>query len=197
MAMTRLTCCRDPAAADWLLQSGTPPEQLITFGPSGFEAYARLRFIPDRLSPNQAHHEYGYDLPQDHPSDIAQTRRALHLLAQFTSTPQECYFCVWEGYSDITLPTEAARVELPYRSYVLLRGAVTDIDAWETDLGHGCAIAPPAFVWPLDHRWCFTSDVDPTWAGIGGDHATIRSLLADQQLDVVPAYPAETYGTDL
>lgn len=185
----RLSYCSDITAADWLVRSGAPAERLITFGPSGFAAYARLRFIPDPPGPGQED-QADVDVPDDHPSDIAQTRRALSLLAAFTSTPQECYFCLWEGYSDAPLSPEMQQgplVELPHRRYVLLRGALTDIDAWESDLGRGQTIAPPAFVWPADHRWCLASDVDPHWAGIGADQAAIDALLADPQLDVVPA----------
>ena len=188
----RLSYCPDTTAADWLVRSDTPAMQLITFGPATFEAFARLRFIPDPSRPGQE--ESDVEVPDDHPSDIAQARRALRRLARFTSTPQECYFCIWEGYSDIPLPPDVRRgplVEIPHRRYALLRGALHDIDAWEADLGGGQHIAPPAFVWPADHRWCFASDVDPHWAGIGAEQAAIDALVDDPELDVVPARPAE------
>ncbi|MBM0238549.1 hypothetical protein JNW88_17820 [Micromonospora sp. ATA32] len=187
-----LTYCPDTTAADWLVRSGTQATQLMTFGPASFEAFGRLRFIPDPVAPGQD--EADADIPAGHPSDITQARRALRLLAQFTSTPQDCYFCVWEGYSDIPLPPDVRHgplVEIPHRRYALLRGALHDIDAWEADLGGGQPIAPPAFVWPADRRWCFASDVDPHWAGIGAEQAAIDTLIGDPQLDVVPAHPAE------
>ncbi|WP_406104324.1 hypothetical protein [Micromonospora globbae] len=188
----RLSYCQDTTPADWLVGSDTPAEQLITFGPSGFEAFARLRFIPDPTRPGQQ--EADADVPDDHPTDIAQTRRALRLLAPFTSTPDECYFCLWEGYADAPLPPEVQHgrlVELPHRRYALLRGSLADIDAWEADLGGGQNIAPPAFVWPADHSWCFASDVDPHWAGIGAERAAVDALVGDPRLDVVPARPAD------
>lgn len=187
-----LTYCADTSLADWLARSPTPAEQLISLGPSGFQAYARLRFIPDPVSPGQA--EADVDVPEDHPSDVEQTRRALRLLAAFTFTTQECYFCLWEGYSDAPLPPLVQRgplVELPHRRYALLSGALDDIDAWEAVVGAGQRVAPPAFVWPADHRWCFTSDVDPHWAGIGAEQAAIDVLVACPELDVVPADPAD------
>ncbi|MFI7074277.1 hypothetical protein ACWENR_14765 [Micromonospora sp. NPDC004336] len=188
----RFSHCTDTSAADWLVRSGTPAEQLLTFGPAGFEAFARLRFIPDPTRPGQD--EADAVVADDHRSDIEQTRRALRLLAAFTSTPQECYFCLWEGYSDAPLPPQAHHgplVELPHRRYALFRGPLDAIDDWETDFGGGTIIAPPAFVWPADHRWCLASDVDPHWAGIGADQAAIDALLDDSQLDVVPARPAQ------
>ncbi|WP_229789306.1 hypothetical protein [Pilimelia terevasa] len=170
---------------------GTPPGQLITFGPAGFEAYARLRFIPDPIRPGQQ--EADVEVGDDHLLDIEQTRRALHLLARFTSSAQDCYFCVWEGYSDIPLPTHVrsgALLELPHRRYGLLHGCIGDIDGWEAALGSGGPIAPPALVWPADQRWCLASDVDPHWAGIGASPAAIDALNAQTTLDVIRADPS-------
>ncbi|WP_416904253.1 hypothetical protein [Micromonospora echinospora] len=189
---TTLTYCPDTTAADWLTRSGTPATTLMTFGPASFEAFGRLRFIPDPIAPGQ--NETDADIPAGHPSDLTQARRALRLLARFTSTPQDCYFCVWEGYSDIPLPPDVRHgplVEIPHRRYALLRGALHDIDAWEADLGGGQPIAPPAFVWPADRRWCFASDVDPHWAGIGAEQVAIDALIGDPHLDIVPAHPTE------
>ena len=42
-----LRSCSDPSAAAWITSSKRPWHQLVTFGPSGFDAYARLRFLPD------------------------------------------------------------------------------------------------------------------------------------------------------
>ncbi|WP_433726415.1 hypothetical protein ACQP2Y_09360 [Actinoplanes sp. CA-051413] len=186
----KFSFCPDPTPADWLVRSGAPDLRLITFGPAGFEAYARLRYIPDPVRLGQE--EADADVPDDHPSDIAQARRTLHRLAPFTNTPDECYFCVWEGYSDIPLPPEARLIDLPHRRFALFRSRLRDIDHWEADFGGGQPIAPPAFVWPADQRWCFTSDVDPHWAGIGAERAAVDALVADPRLDVVAADPAES-----
>lgn len=182
------TCRPNTAAADWLLDSDTPPLQLITFGPMGFDCYARLRFIPDPTGPGQE--EADAVTSADRMSDIEQTRRALHRLAAFTATPDECYFGVWDGYSDIEVPTSAPRIELPHRRYALLAGSVSDMDDWE-GLGTGGLCAPPAFVWPADRSWCFASDVDPHWAGIGATPAAVGALLKETGLDVVIAEPGE------
>lgn len=164
--------------------------QLITFGPADFEVYARLRFIPDPSGPGQA--EADVDIPDDHLPDIAQARLALHQLSRFTDTPQKCYFCVWDGYSDIDLPPAVRGgrlVDLPHRRYALLDGSLADLDTWEQALGVQGPCPPPAFAWPADRRWCFASDVDPHWAGIGAEQAAISALVHDSRLDVVPARP--------
>ncbi|MFT7836900.1 hypothetical protein Q5530_12190 [Saccharothrix sp. BKS2] len=180
----------DTSVADWLVRSPTPPMELITLGPAGYDAYARLRFIPDPTAPGRA--EADVAITADHPSDLDQARRALHLLARFTTTPGECYFCVWEGYSDIALPPSGPVVTLPHRRYALLRGSLTDIAGWEGVLGAEGPCAPPAFAWPADRGWCFTSDVDPHWAGIGAGRAAVEALVGDPGLDVVPAPPGHT-----
>ncbi|MBW4716759.1 hypothetical protein [Saccharothrix obliqua] len=182
--------CVDTSAADWLVRSRTPWPRLITFGPTGFEAHARLRFIPDPVRPGQA--EADVDLPDDHLPDLVQARHALRLLSRFTGTPEECYFCVWDGYSDVRLPAGAARVELPHRQYALLRGALRDFDGWAEALGTAEPCPPPAFAWPADRSWCFTADVDPHWAGIGASRAAVDALVREPGLDVVPASPGET-----
>ena len=182
----------DLAAAEWITGSTTPFEQLITFGPAGFAAYARLRFIPDPLEPGQNEADVG--LPDDHLHDLVQAQLALHRLADFTESAADCFFLVWEGYSDVNFPpqvTEAWLVVLPHRRYALFQGPLAGIDTFAHQLGSGRSIAPPAFVWPADHRWCFTSDVDPHWAGIGANTAAIDALVSDASLDIVPARPDE------
>jgi len=187
-----LTHCGDPEAARWIAESETPFDQLVMFGPSGFEASARLRFIRDPNGPGEA--ESDVVVSDDHVSDLVQSQRALHRLAAFTATADDCYFGIWEGYSDVELPpevTEASLVVLPHRRYALFRGPLLAIDTFAQDFGSGSVSAPPAFVWPADRRWCFARDVDPHWAGIGGSQAAVDALLADPDLDVVPARPDE------
>lgn len=181
-----------PVAARWLVESRTPFEQLITFGPSVFTAYARLRFIPDPSRSGQD--EADNVLPINRLSELEQTQRVLHHLAQYTSTPADCCFCIWDGYPDITVPPEVGETELvvlPHRRYVMFRGPVSWIDSFAADFGSSRSIAPPAFVWPADHSWCFARDVDPHWAGVGAPRAALDTLAADALLDVVPAVPGE------
>lgn len=195
--MAHMTHCADPGPARWIVECEAPFEQLILFGPPAFEAFARLRFIPDPSGP--AEDEADAVVPDDHLPDLVQAQLALHRLAHFTTTADDCYFGLWEGYSDIELPTEVAESSLlamphrhlAHRRYALFRGPLWSIDTFGQDFGSGRNVAPPAFVWPADHSWCFASDVDPHWAGIGAAQAAVDALLADVALDVVPARPDE------
>lgn len=176
--------CEQVSAADWLVTSRTPWQQLAEFGPSGFEAYGRLRYVPDPQFQGQAETEV--HLSAGHPSDVDAARRVLLHLAAFTGTPDECYFCVWDGIT--SAPEDGSLVAIPNRSYLLFAGTLEAIGHWEqTGLSDACT--PPAFVWPADRRWCFASDIDPHWAGIGAERAAIDALVAASDIDVVYADP--------
>jgi hypothetical protein len=169
-----LTPCTDLTPADWISGSDLPWHRLVTFGPSGFPVYARLRFLPDPTVDGQHEHEaVGSGRSEDE-----QLRLLLDVLAAHTSTPEECYFCVWDGYGDLGGP----KVTVPHRSYHLFAGPLRDARAASTPTG-------PAFVWPADHAWCVARDVDPHWAGIGATRAAVDQLVADPRLDVVVADP--------
>lgn len=178
----------EPAA--WI--SGLTFQEATTFGPPGFAAHARLRFIPDPTRPGQR--EDQVTVPDDHLYDLDQGRRVFDHLAQHTATADHCYFCIWDGYPYDRLPVGPGphvMVDLPHRSYWLMEGPLRALHAWETGLGRGGALVPPALVWPADHAWIFVSDVDPHWAGIGASRAAIRELLDDPVLDIVAADPQD------
>lgn len=181
---------RDLSAADWLMRSTADPTRLVTFGPAVFTAYARLRYIPDPDGPGLA--EADVLLPEDHRSDVEQARTVLRALAGHTGTAGSCFFCVWEGYVGSFLDPQLVRgplVTLPYRQYVLFSGDLGEMERWERYFGDGEPCPPPAFVWPADRAWCFASDVDPHWAGVGASAAAIETLIRSTDLDVVPASP--------
>lgn len=91
-----LAWCSDVAVADWLTDARTDPWQLIGFGPAAFSAYARLRFIPDPKFPGQRENDVDDDdIPE---SEAALVRAVLDVLAHHTSTPDDCFFCLWEGW---------------------------------------------------------------------------------------------------
>ncbi|MCK6209150.1 hypothetical protein KZX45_01155 [Georgenia sp. EYE_87] len=185
-----LTPCTDLSAADWLTTSDLPWERLVTLGPSGFTAYARLRFIPDPAYDGQSENDVKVD--DDHPSDLAQLCAVLEVLATHTTTPDDWYVAYWDGWPLESFPEyvlQAPLLHLPNRDYFLLRGQAADLtEASEVWPGHPNLKLPirPAFVWPADRAWCVTTDVDPHWAGIGADYGAINELLAATNLDVVP-----------
>lgn len=91
-----LTPCSDLSAAGWIMFSDRLWQQLVCFGPEGFPAYARLRFLPDPAYEGQS--ENDVDVDEDAPTETALLRAALQTLARHTRTPEDCYFCLWEGW---------------------------------------------------------------------------------------------------
>jgi hypothetical protein len=93
-----LTLCTDLSPADWLVASTLPWGRLVTFGPAGFEAYARLRFLPDPAYEGQSEADAYVD---DSPSEADRLRTLLGLLAVHTTTPDVCYCCLWDGWGEL------------------------------------------------------------------------------------------------
>ena len=196
----------DLSAADWIVNdqhnNRDDWDVLVTSGPSGYENYGRLRYIPDPVTERQ-----GYEkvvLEESHLSDYDQVRVAIDALVPFTNTPDEAYLLMWTG-SGLhwanrvkDAPEVNAIAAGSGRDYYLFRVSLLDIvnlpglELWHAWITNEFSFnTPPAFLWPADRAWCFTSDVDPYWAGIGGSQAAIDALLADVRIDVVPMIPDE------
>ncbi|MCA1006850.1 hypothetical protein LCL87_14080 [Rhodococcus hoagii] len=181
-----ITRCADLTAARWLEQSDEDWRRLTVRGPRGFEKYARLRLIPDPGFPRQREAEVR--VTPNALSDNEQISVALAELARHTSTPDNCYFCIWEGWPSFRSCDPMPKVQIPNRCYFLFHGSLADVAAWDsqvTALLHDIAAPTPAFVWPADHAWCVTCDVDPNFASIGADAGAIDRLVANPRIDVV------------
>jgi hypothetical protein len=196
-----LVVCSDLSPATWIVTSNEPWQRLVTFGPAGFAAYARVRFIPDPSYQGQQEHEA--DLGAS-PGETDQWRALLRLLAADSAHPDDCYFGLWEGWG---FPESARRwptfavprdAQIPARSYFLFHGSLSEAEIWgppaqagiwgRPEFSHG---GTPAFVWPADRTWYVAADIDPHWAGIGASVPTIKQLIADRRLDAVEADPAD------
>ena len=86
-----LRFCGDLSAADWIVNSDRPWPQLVGFGPAGFDSYARLRFLPDPVRPGQSENEVQAEWRGQLPA-------LFEVLAAHTTTPDDCFFCVWDGF---------------------------------------------------------------------------------------------------
>lgn len=65
-----LRLCSDLSAADWLAGSDLRWDKLVTFGPSGFAAYARLLLLPQY--PGQSENDAATD--EALPAELEQLR---------------------------------------------------------------------------------------------------------------------------
>lgn len=88
----------DTSHAAWFTTSKAPWTQLCTFGPSGLEEYGRV-FHPlpegaDEHDPDELVNVEGH-LDESHLS------RLLALLSRHTSTPDDCFYGLWDGFGDL------------------------------------------------------------------------------------------------
>jgi hypothetical protein len=130
-------------------------------------------------------------------------------LRAWTGTPDECWFCVWDGHGwDHTVrftqaggpslavpdPVAAAiragaRVRLPHRDYLLYSGPVEAAVATAAVAGDG---QTANLWWPRDRAWCAATEIDLPWTYVGGPTGLIEGLAADPRIEALPAGPQDS-----
>ncbi|HTW03486.1 MAG TPA: hypothetical protein VMF87_24505 [Streptosporangiaceae bacterium] len=133
------------------------------------------------------------------------------ILRGWTTTPQQCWFGVWDGYgwdgeyltaSDETAAAEpvrgrrpdpvpgdvrrGSRVRLPNRDYLLHRGPV---EAALNSVGLGGEHQVANLWWPQDRSWFVATEIDLAWTYVGGPAGLIGQLLAETRIEALPAAP--------
>jgi len=131
----------------------------------------------------------------------------------WTATPEDCWFCVWDGFGwdsvsrsasatagelPTIVPTrspdpvppavrDGPRVRLPNRNYLLYCGPAEAVTA-PANLG-GTRRQCANLWWPTDRAWCVASEIDMPWSYIGGPRGLIDAVLADRRVEALPAAP--------
>jgi hypothetical protein len=139
------------------------------------------------------------------------------ILRDWTTTPQRCWFCVWDGYGwdggvYLTASDGAAaakpscgrrsdpvpadvrggsRVELPNRDYLLFCGPV---EAALATVGLGGEQQVANLWWPQDRAWFVATEIDLAWTYVGGPAGLIGQLLAETRIEALPAAPDGELG---
>lgn len=127
------------------------------------------------------------------------------ILRSHSTTPDTCWFCLWEGrgwmtgvvayattdahVSPTTVPSPipesvltGPRVQLPDRGYLLFSGPV------EAGLAFVDSEDQTAnLFWPSDHSWCVASEIDLSSTYVGGSRDLVDQLLASDGLEALPA----------
>lgn len=106
------------------------------------------------------------------------------ILREFTSTPELCWFCLWDGWGGISEPGPIVR--LPQREYVLSQGPIEAVTSFDFDQ-HGWR--PPNIWWPDDRAWCVASEIDLKATYVGGSRECVESLLGSGELEVMETSP--------
>lgn len=166
--------------AEWIAPAVLPfdRETSLRVGsviPTGFDAYVRidhghLTGIPDEDLQVEG------SIPRDLIAPVVAVLRGC------TTTPEHCWFALWEGWGDVP-PVPGPLLHLPGRRHVLLRAS---LDAVTRPLVHldGSAGYPqtPQLWWPRDRAWCVATEIDLPWTYVGGDEECIARLADDPRL---------------
>lgn len=139
------------------------------------------------------------------------------LLARHTTTPRDCFFCLWEGWGgsgDSWLPVAAhsphypshmqtpaesgrARVHHPGRDYLLLAGPL------DAALQIGARPRPgwfypqsPNLLWPADRAWCVATEIDFDSTLVGGTVELVRAILRAPVLDSWLVAPGDSLASN-
>jgi hypothetical protein len=187
--------CRDHTPAAWITDDRRPWHRLVTLGPSGFDAYARLLFLPDPAAPGQWEADVESENTAARETNLLQ--RVIRELTPRTNGPEHLFFAVWDGWGFQPVDGPAsAWSPVAERDYHLFSGASDDLgdqDAWSAAIHHPTSLAAtapdPAFVWPPDRAWCLTRDVDAHFATVAASAEVIDRLLTLPGLDLVPTSP--------
>lgn len=117
------------------------------------------------------------------------------LARDWTATPDDCWFCVWDGFGwagDDGGPvppgvTAGPRVTLAERSYLLYGGPAEDVAALAGLPGTGGQC--PSLWWPADRAWCVATDIDLPWSYLAGPRGLIDAVLASDTVEALPSGP--------
>lgn len=119
----------------------------------------------------------------------------VEVLRAHTSTPEACWFCVWDGFGWDGQPRDPVppevwagpRVRLPHREYLLYAGPVEAALALLPEQDQ-----TPNIWWPHDRAWCVATEIDLTESYLAGSQGLIEQLLHDPRLEALAAGPGDT-----
>jgi hypothetical protein len=215
----------DVSPAEWIGERLHPWSQDTgSIIPEGFAAYARIfhpagprydqrwadiaqrngRIVHPEMQLHRISTPVGRsERPQGHdfgdgfnPGPVREIDQVLvDILRKETTTPDVCWFCVWEGGGGLDDQGVAARVRLPNRDYLLARGR---IDKAAASLATG-ATGLPNIWWPDDRAWIVVSEIDFAWSYVGGSKELVNEVLSDDRLEALPARLTDKpfYDSDL
>jgi hypothetical protein len=106
------------------------------------------------------------------------------VLARHTTTPEHCWFCVWEGYGWPVLNRlgeGAPRVALEHRDCLLFHGPVSAATAFRSEPWFQSA----TLWWPEDRAWCVASELDIYSTYVAGTPSAVHELVEHPELEVL------------
>jgi hypothetical protein len=128
---------------------------------------------------------------------LRERRELVELLRSETTTPGQCWFCIWEGFG-FHENLSGGRVRLPSRDYMLYTGRIELALMSLEPLFDGDSSSPNLW-WPEDRAWIVVTEIDFAWTYVGGSGRLIERLLANETLEVLPTKLSDKpfYGSDV
>lgn len=246
MQWPRLPVSDQVQAADWIRDSVHPFAQDVgSVVPPVFPAYARI-FHPASIaghpdvdvrwsdvaaqSGKTVHPEMQFHTiappnldPGPPKLGVLSDRQAaalVALLSAHTSTPDSCWFCLWDGYgysgsanvfvaarppfarlrialSRVQLRLSTPRPPRPDGPRVRLPGRDYLLYLAPLTRALGWEDGPNLW-WPDDRAWCVASEIDFPYTYVGGPQALIDAIINDPAIEALAATPADgiTYDSD-
>ena len=193
----------DPTPADWWLErlndwgpEGVPVSALV---PSSFDAVAqvlhpwhgpagtkRWNEVRDRLASSGVAR---FDQTSDGSAvavgelDRVTAETLIAVLLDDTSTPDDVFVAVWEGWGDLTADRwKSIRIDTQHRGHLLWRGVLED--TLEPGVFHRERVAAGLW-WPQDRAWFVATEIDLAWTFVAGSHRLIDRLVTDHRLEAI------------
>jgi hypothetical protein len=138
-------------------------------------------------------------------------------LQRFTTTPDDCWFAVWEG-GGVGAQRSVERLEVIQRKYLAFRGplslAMAPLPAgpqvWRVGTTQSGSSEPwwkhhprcetidqsPNLWWPQDRAWFVHTEVDLSSTYVAGSRALVDSLLAEPNLECLRAATTDLVALD-
>jgi hypothetical protein len=136
-------------------------------------------------------------------------RALVSIAREYTTTPQQCWCCIWEGYGGTRVPygpssepgypplpplipdevREGPKVVAPYRNYFLYESSIdaSFIDTFQLLDGHS-----PTLWWPDDHSWFVGTEIYSDSTYVGGPRAMIEAILQCADLEAFRVESSES-----
>jgi hypothetical protein len=185
MHTTRISWRHDVIAADWIVQRARgSPGTVGSLVPEDFEAYGRIMHLGRPADP-----------PAEGtlPADLATALAAI--AADFTTTPERCWFGLWDGYgwlyagrgasgptltgvgtlASLSSAQGVPRAHLSERDFLLYTAPLSAVTALSGYPTH----QTPNLWWPDDRAWYVLTDIDLISTYVGGSRRFIQRLLAE------------------
>src|SRR5437763_7456183 len=105
-------------------------------------------------------------------------------LRKATTTPDRCWFAMWEGFGGLNDGGVRERVQLPSRNYLLYSGTIDR--ALETPMDPFPFDQSPNLWWPEDRAWFVATEIDFDSTFVGGDDGLIAERVSDERLEALP-----------